>query len=58
MFGWSDFPDVTSIKDRHDDAEATTDRLCASVYDRAFCPRAERAEFADIVSNIKATVLT
>jgi hypothetical protein len=56
MFGWSDFPDCTSLKDRHDDAAAITDRLCATVYDRALSG-AERAEFADITSNIKAAVL-
>jgi hypothetical protein len=56
MFGWSDFPDVTRVKDRQDEAQAITDRLCATVYERALSGE-ERAEFADIVSDIKAAVL-
>ena len=57
MFGWSDFPDVTSVKDRQDEAQAITDRLCATVYERALSGE-ERAEFAAIASDIKAAVLT
>lgn len=57
MFGWSEFPDCTALKDRHDDAQVITDRLCGAVYDRALSGK-ERAEFADIVSNIKAAVLS
>ncbi len=31
FFGWTDpFPDVTAIKAKHTEAEATTDRLCAA----------------------------
>ena len=31
FFGWPEpFPDITAIKTKHDEAEATTDRLCAA----------------------------
>lgn len=57
MFGWSDFPDVTGLKDRQEEAQAITNALCATVYERALSGE-ERAEFADLAAAIKATVLT
>jgi hypothetical protein len=46
FFGWPEpFPDVSSVKDLHPDAEAMTDRLCAKQFDALFTP-SERAEFA------------
>ena len=36
FFGWSEpFPDVADIKAKHDEAEAITDRLCASALAQA-----------------------
>jgi hypothetical protein len=33
FFGWPEpFPEFAAIKDRHDEAEAITDRLCASAF--------------------------
>ncbi|MEY2422716.1 MAG: hypothetical protein QOI95_2783 [Acidimicrobiaceae bacterium] len=57
MFGWTDLPDCSQLKDRQDKAQAITDRLSATVYERALSGT-ERAEFAEVASNIKAAVLT
>jgi hypothetical protein len=57
MFGWSDFPDCTALKDRHDEAQAITDRLGAAVYERTLSGE-ERAEFAGLASGLKRAVLT
>ena len=57
FFGWRDeLPDCTHLKDRHVQAQQTTDRLVAETYDRALTP-AERAEFAGLVRQLGDTVL-
>jgi len=56
IFGWMDPPGCTGLMPLHDEADATTDRLCAAVYDRALSGQ-ERAEFAAIVGRIGAAVL-
>ena len=39
FFGWPEpFPDVAAIKAKHDDAEETTDRLCAASLSQALSP--------------------
>lgn len=49
FFGWRDeLPDCTHLKDRHTQAEDTTNRLIADTYERTLTP-AERAEFVDLV---------
>jgi hypothetical protein len=57
MFGWSDFPDCTGLEDRHGEARATTDRLCAAVYERTLSGD-ERAVFAGLASGLKDAVLS
>lgn len=57
FFGWRDeLPDCTHLKDRHELAQETTDRLVADQYERTLTP-AERAEFADLVQQLGQTVL-
>lgn len=49
FFGWRDeLPDCTHLKDRHTEAEDTTNRLIADTYERTLTPE-ERAEFVDLV---------
>ena len=49
FFCWRDeLPDCTHLKDRHTQAEDTTNRLIADTYERTLTP-AERAEFVDLV---------
>jgi hypothetical protein len=57
FFGWRDeLPDCAHLKDRHVQAQQTTDRLVADTYDRALTP-SERAEFAGLVRELGDTVL-
>jgi hypothetical protein len=57
FFGWrDDLPDCGHLKDRHVQAQETTDRLVADTYDRALTP-AERAEFAGLVRSLGDAVL-
>ncbi|MFD0687658.1 SCO6745 family protein [Actinomadura fibrosa] len=57
MFGWQgDLPDCAALVGRRREAEATTDRLAAAVYERALSP-AERSEFAGLVGATGAAVL-
>jgi hypothetical protein len=57
FFGWrDDLPDCTHLKDRHELAQETTDRLVADQYERTLTP-AERAEFADLVGQLGKIVL-
>lgn len=57
FLGWrDDLPDCDHLKDRHAQAQATTDRLVAAGYERALTP-AERAEFAELVGRLGAAVL-
>lgn len=52
FFGWRDeLPDCTHLKDRHTQAEDTTNRLIADTYERTLTP-AERAEFVDLVRGL------
>jgi hypothetical protein len=56
FFGWREpFPDVASIKDRHDEAEDMTNRLCARQFD-ALLSAGERGEFAAAVTAVKAAL--
>ena len=58
FFGWRDeYPDCTHLKPRHLQAQETTDRLAADVYERALTP-AERGEFVDLVNALAGKVLT
>lgn len=57
FLGWrEDLPDCTHLKDRHVRAQEITDQLLAAGYERALTP-AERAEFADLVTQLGAAVL-
>lgn len=52
FFGWRDeLPDCTHLKDRHTQAEDTTNRLIADTYERTLTPE-ERAEFVDLVRTL------
>lgn len=52
FFGWRDeLPDCTHLKDRHTQAEDTTNRLIADTYERTLTPE-ERAEFVDLVRGL------
>jgi len=56
FFGWRDeLPDCTHLKDRHTQAEDTTNRLIADTYERTLTP-AERAEFVDLVRTLGTLV--
>lgn len=58
FFGWrGELPDCDHLKYRHEQAQATTDRLAAVGYERALTP-AERAEFADLVAEVGSAVLS
>ncbi|MGI5327091.1 SCO6745 family protein [Actinomadura nitritigenes] len=57
FLGWrGDLPDCSGLKGRRAEAEETTDRLAAAVYERALSP-AERAEFAELVRTVGAAAL-
>jgi hypothetical protein len=57
FFGWrGDLPDCAHLKERHVQAQETTDRLVADVYERALTPE-ERAEFVELVRSLAAEVL-
>lgn len=57
FLGWQgDFPECGHLKPQREEAEETTDRLSAAVYERALSP-AERAEFADLVGKTGTAVL-
>jgi hypothetical protein len=57
FFGWrGDLPSCDQLADRHTQAEEITNRLAATGYERALTP-AERAEFAELVGKLGATVL-
>ena len=54
FFGWTEpFPDCSELRARHDEAEATTDRLCAREFERLFSGP-ERARFAALVTAVAA----
>jgi hypothetical protein len=54
FFGWSEpFPEFASIKDRHDEAEATTDRLCASALADAL-RESRYTDFEDGIATLRA----
>ena len=56
FLGWRDeLPDCDHLKDRHVQAQETTDRLLAAEYERALTP-VERGEFADLVGQLGAAV--
>lgn len=58
FFGWTgEFQDCTPLKEKHDDAEAITNRLTGAGYERALTP-AERAEFARLVGTVGTSVLS
>jgi len=51
FFGWPEpFPDITAIKAKHDEAEAMTDRLCASTLAQAL----DAAKFASFEAGVQA----
>jgi hypothetical protein len=51
FFGWPEpFPDITAIKAKHDEAEAMTDRLCASTLVQAL----DAAKFASFEAGVQA----
>jgi hypothetical protein len=57
FLGWrDDLPNCDHLKDRHIRAQEITDQLLAAGYERALTP-AERAEFADLVTQLGTTVL-
>jgi hypothetical protein len=57
FLGWrDDLPNCDHLKDRHVRAQEITDQLLAAGYDHALTP-AERAEFADLVTQLGKTVL-
>ncbi|SFO91700.1 hypothetical protein SAMN04489713_110233 [Actinomadura madurae] len=57
FLGWQgDFPECASLKPRRAEAEETTDRLSAAVYERALTP-SERAEFAERIGAVGSAVL-
>jgi hypothetical protein len=54
FFGWAEpFPDVATIKARHDEAEDLTDRLCASTLAQALDP-SRFATFGSAVAALRA----
>jgi hypothetical protein len=56
FFGWPEpFPDVSSVKDLHPDAEDMTDMLCAKQFEALLSP-SERADFAAGVAAGKAAL--
>ncbi len=58
QLGWQGtLPDCTELAALREQAEDTTDRLTASVYDRALSPD-ERAEFIDLVAGVGARVFS
>lgn len=57
FLGWrGDLPECEHLKDRHVQAQETTDRLVAAEYERVLTP-AERAELAELVGHLGSTVL-
>ncbi len=57
FLGWRDeLPDCDHLTDRQAQAQEITDRLVAEGYERALTP-AERAEFADLVRQLRDAVL-
>jgi len=56
FFGWSEpFPDVSTIKHKHAEAEDLTNRLCAADIERVLSPQ-QRAEFSDGVKRARAVL--
>jgi hypothetical protein len=56
FFGWTEpFPDVSSVKELHPDAEDITDKLCAKQFERLLTPP-ERGDFAAGVAAAKAAL--
>jgi hypothetical protein len=56
FFGWSDpFPDITSVKAKHDEAEAMTDRLCADTLAQAL-PAERFPAFEAAVASFRAAL--
>jgi hypothetical protein len=56
FFGWSEpFPDVTAIKAKHDEAEAVTDRLCATTLAQAL-PADKLPAFEAAVASFRAAL--
>jgi hypothetical protein len=56
FFGWSDpFPDITSMKAMHDEAEAMTDRLCADTLAQAL-PAERFPAFEAAVASFRAAL--
>jgi hypothetical protein len=56
FFGWAEpFPDISSIKAKHDEAEAMTDRLCAQTLAQALNESKFRA-FETAVSTLRAAI--
>jgi hypothetical protein len=54
FFGWAEpFPDISSIKAKHDEAEAMTDRLCAQTLAQAL-PESKFRAFETAVSTLRA----
>ncbi|TDV53912.1 SCO6745 family protein [Actinophytocola oryzae] len=57
FFGWrDDLPNCDHLRDRQATAQETTDRLVATVYDRALTP-AERGEYVELVGRLGKAVL-
>lgn len=57
FFGWRDeLPNCDHLKDRHVEAQRTTDRLAAATYERVLTPE-ERAELATLVKELGDKVL-
>lgn len=57
-FGWTgEFPDVTALAPRHEEAEEITDRLTGAVYARLLS-EAELAEFTELIQSTGKAVLT
>ena len=56
FFGWPEpFPDVSAIKNRHDEAEDLTNRLCAADVERLLSGE-QQADFSQGVARIKAAL--
>ncbi len=56
LFGWAEpFPDVAAIKAKHDEAEAITDRLCATALAQAL-PAEKLPTFEAAVASFKAAL--
>jgi hypothetical protein len=56
FFGWQEpFADVSNVRHLHDEAEATTDRLCAKEIEALLAP-AEREDFVEAVTRIRSTL--